>query len=273
MVQEFYPHPDEFNLGYQSSRKEEKKKKKRWKLVSRLKTFMFSVLLIMPLTIGIGLWDMNSFEFGLKTLKSGNSYVHFEENGGWFFNGRYFVPMQWDQKKGTYQASGAYPGDNGYLVVSCSGDLEVSGRGVTMQDPFSQKPGLYRDTTFSFNTAYIDEYNQDRFTLSGKWQGTVEPDYPYPYAYPVAVEISGLQGVIIVGNTENSNIVSYPVTLVREGSHITLIPEQEIEYVVSTAEREIRFIMKDPVEAILYITEEGIYLATNIFADQIFVKR
>ena len=85
---EFRPHPAEFNLVYQASRrKKEEKKERRWMLARKLKILLTSTLLIMPLTINIGLWDIHSFKFGPGTYECGPSLVHFDDDNGWFYNG------------------------------------------------------------------------------------------------------------------------------------------------------------------------------------------
>ncbi|MBR0385355.1 MAG: hypothetical protein IJI05_02255, partial [Erysipelotrichaceae bacterium] len=218
MKQPFFPHPPEFNLGYKSSERTERKEKtRRWFLAHKLKVMMLSTLLVLPLTVNIGLWDIHSFEFGPGTYSCGSSYVHFDGGSGWFFNGEYFIPMTWNENAYTYEAAGAYPkagnygGNNAeYILAKAGGDMEITRDGIILLDPFTQQKQLYRETEASFNSSAVDAYNRNGAKLYGHWKGKVIPSLGYPVAFPINIYISdGDHTVINVTNTFDGHVQPY----------------------------------------------------------------
>lgn len=278
MKEPFFPHPAEFNLGYKSSEEAQAQKKSRkWVLPHRLKVLMFSTLLVLPLTVNIGLWDIRSFEFGPGTYSCGSSFVHFGEDSGWFFNGEYFIPMTWNQTSNTYEAVGAYPADGGYgghyaeyVQARAGGDIEVSEEGVILLDPFTQQKLLYTPSDASFNTAAIDAYNSQGAQLSGHWKGRVIPAPGYPTAFPISIDISGSTAVLNVTSTEDGHVQSYSGSCSIADCVISFTMGEPLEYILTTADGEISFSYDKEMPGILFFTTSGSYLALNVFTSQLF---
>ena len=279
-MSEFYPQPDEFNLGYKPSHHlKEKRKNRKWKLARKLKILLTSTLLVMPLTINIGLWDINSFKFGPGTYQSSTSYVHFDENSGWFYNGDYFIPLVWDSADYTYSASGAYPAtmnvseiQSDYYLVNSSGDIEVTNKGFYLLDPFTQEKQFY--TYMDKDAAIEKDVNPDLSSviLEGSWNGTIKPYHDYPAAYPQTIGFEDGQAILLIANTYNDYAEIYPLSYQRDGASIIFTPQQPITYTVTANEKDYAFIYDAPIHGILFFSDDGVHLALNVFNSQVFTK-
>ena len=277
---EFRPHPAEFNLGYQASRrKKEEKKERRWMLARKLKILLTSTLLIMPLTINIGLWDIHSFKFGPGTYECGTSLVHFDEDTGWFYNGSYFIPLTWNQTELTYQAAGAYPETSDATAhemdcyyVKAGGDIEVRKDGIVLLDPFSQEKLFYTESKQEVNSSSVDSYNANGISLDGSWKGLITPGYSYPTAYPTDLTFQGTAAWLTATDTYGNGSQRYVLYYSIRDCVLSFSYPQPLTYSIVTPEKTINFEYNDILEGVLFFTQQGTYLHLNVFTSQVFEK-
>ena len=280
---EFRAHPAEFNLGYKPSRKtEEEKKDKKWKLARKLKVLMTSTLLIMPLTINIGLWDIHSFKFGPGTYQCDSSYVHFDENTGWFYDGTFFIPLTWNQELMTYNSKGVYSDnidssvhETEYYHVVAGGDIEVTRDGIILLDPITQQKRFYvtaEEPEYPIMTESIDNYIANGISLDGTWYGQISPGYSHISAYPTQLIISGNTATLLVSDSYSHQLASYPLTLSRDGCVIEFYISEPITYSIETPEKTLNFEYNDIMEGIIFFTEDGTFIELNVFTSQIFER-
>ena len=295
---EFHPNPDEFNLGYKPSKRlAEKRKDRKWRLARKLKVLLTSTLLVMPLTIHIGLWDIHSFEFGPGTYQYENYYVHFEDSKGWFFDGTYFIPMYWNETANTYDAAGAYPDtmassnlETEFYTVKASGDIEITDTGIILLNPFTQEKELFTpaDVTLKNKSAmveqtengknkiidvtYIDSYNRKGLSFNGSWVGQFTPQYSYPMAYAMGMEFSGNTAEIALTDNTVHDVMTFKLNWSVNRCVLTFEARKEVYYIIDTGEDWYNFWYDDTFYGILFFTENGTYLETNVFTSQIFTK-
>ena len=298
MSNEFYPIPDEFNLGYKPSKRlVEKRKERKWKLARKLKVLLTSTLLVMPLTINIGLWDIRSFEFGPGTYQYENYYVHFEDSKGWFFDGTYFIPMYWNEAANTYDAAGAFPEtteastlDTNFYTVKASGDIEVTDTGVILLNPFTQEKELFTPANVTLkngsamvedpddgknkviDVTYIDDYNRHGLSFNGSWVGQFTPQYSYPMAYAIGMDFSGNTAEIALTDNVVHDIMTFRLNWTISRCVLTFNARKEVYYMIPVEDGWKNFWYDDTFYGILFFTEKGMYLETNVFTSQIFTK-
>ena len=275
---EFRPHPAEFNLGYKASRrKKEEKKERRWMLARKLKVLLTSTLLIMPLTINIGLWDIHTFKFGPGTYECGTNLVHFDDNTGWFYNGSYFIPLTWNQDALTYEAVGAYPEVSDATVhemntyyVKAGGDIEVRKDGIVLLDPFSQEKLFYTESKQEVNSAFVDAYNASGISLDGTWRGLITPGYSYPTAYGTQLSFSGTAAWLTASDTQAHGSQTYVLYYSIKDCVVHFSYPQAMTYVISTPEKDINFEYNDVLEGVLFFAQQGTFSELNVFTSQVF---
>lgn len=280
---EFRPHPEEFNLGYKPTRRtKEEKKERKWRLAHKLKVLMTSTLLIMPLTIHIGLWDIHSFKFGPGTYQCDSSIVHFDENTGWFYDGTFFIPLTWNQEEMTYNASGVYSDnihssahETEFYHVVAGGDIEVTRDGFILLDPVTQQKRMYttaEKTDTPIRSDAIDNYIANGIDLNGTWYGQISPGYSHISAYPTQLIISGNTATLLVSDTYSHQLASYPLTLSRNGCIIDFYISEPLTYSIETPEKILNFEYNDIMEGIIVFTEDGTFIELNVFTSQIFER-
>ena len=284
---QFNPRPDEFNKGYQGgTKKEEKEKSKdKLKIYQRARTFLATTLIILPLTVNVGLWTLTSFQFGPGLYKAEDHFLCLEEdNDGWLFDGNYFVPLLWNNQSKIYEVQGAYPASAKgglayaeYYLLNTRGRFEVEEKYMSLIDPFTQESADFypvKNKNLDPESYAIDAYNDNNLTLQGKWAGLYRPATEYPSAYPSRLTIrDGGYAYLGIGNTVNNNEIYVGMTWKLEGSHLIFTYDGAIDYSFEADGKTLRFVYDRPLEGIIFFTEDGAYIALNVFASQIFKIR
>ena len=307
---EFRPLPEEFNLGYKPPvKEEEEEKKKKKRKLRKVLVLATAVLIILPLTLRTGLFSdpssagnaasnatadpsannmtgepdpENAVRLNEGTYYSGETYAHFDNAKGWFFNGEYFIPLEYDAETLEYRAAGAYPESLGLSLdstayyVTAKGEIGIEGDNLLIYDPFTQKTAEFRPSSASFDTTYIDRANSLSFEIGmpfGSWTGTLEPSADHPMAYLKSVLLSP-DGTLTVtaGDTETSNTRVYNGSWTLKDGILQTSFDLPLEYEIKAGESTIRYTFKQQPEGILLYSEKGCYLYLNIFASQVFVR-
>lgn len=306
---EFHPLPDEFNLGYRPPVKHEEEKEKKRRQLRKLILYAAVVLFVLPFTLRTGIFSeaggnskpdpgQNENNPGGEiipgendpekevpvlpegTYYSGGTYVCFSRGKGWFFNGEYFIPMEYDTEKMTYRAAGAYPESEGMGLVStvhyisCEGDVEMLRHDVRLYDPFRQKTAVFMPTEMPFDTMYIirafSAVQTERY-IAGTWTGAYTPDGSIPMAYLKSMTLDAAGGLqITVGNTENEYTQVYAGSWSLEDGVLKTSFSLPLKYEIVTDERTITCTFEQMPEGILFYTQRGYHLYLNIFSSQLF---
>ena len=286
---EYNRQPDEFNKNRRITQKKqenEEEKKDINKIYRRVRVFLASTLIILPLTVHVGLWNLSHFEFGPGLYKSGDHFLYLEEdNDGWFFDGSYFVPLLWNNESRIYEVHGACPENiyggspyAEYYLLNTRGKFETEEKYMSLTDPFTQLSEEYYPVK-NINlkrpvSDAVDAYNDNALDLKGKWTGMYKPATEYASAYPNRLTIKdGGKAYLGIANTENGYEMYVSMSWKLEGNHLIFTYDSPIDYSFNTEERTMRFVYDRPLEGIVFFTEDGAYIAFNVFASQIFKIR
>lgn len=304
---EFRPLPDEFNLGYVPPVKEEEEEKKKKKRRQLRKLLMMAAVLfiIFPLVLDTGLFHKaepqpenvpppviaetpapvvtpeptptpestpTPVPYPHGTFVSGETYVHLEEEGSWFFNGRYFIPLSYDTETLAYHAAGAYPAEEGMALtstvyyVTSDGTVEEEGGSLRLFDTFTQETVLFAPSDASFHPAYLDA------ELTGGWQGMHTPAADYPMAYIKSMTLASETLMIIVGDNQSENQTVYSGSYALEDGVLKTSFDLPIVYQIVMADQIVECRFEQDPEGIVFYTEDGCFLFLNIFSSQLFTR-
>ena len=307
---EFRPLPEEFNLGYKPPVKEEEeeKKKKRKRRLRKILALAATVLIILPLALRTGLFsdpssrgdassnaavvpasniqpDEKDPETDTVLLKegtyySGETYAHFENARGWFSNGEYFIPLQYDPETLRYTASGAYPETIGMALdstayyVSAEGEIGIKEEDLILYNPFTQKTDRFAPSSRIFDTTYINKAHALSFevgSLLGNWTGVLSPASDHPMAYLKSLELlPDGRLVIVAGDTETTETKTFTGGWEFANGVLHTSFELPLEYEIKNGDSVIRYTFDQMPEGILFYDEQGCYIYLNIFASQLF---
>ncbi len=293
--------PDEFNIGYDSSREKKPEEEKRRGIYRILRIFVAVTLLIFPLTIRQGLISLLPeeevipdippvvdpvtppepirYEINGSTYKADGIYVHFNEKKGWFYDGKYFIGFSWDESTGKYSAAGTVP-DSGTVAtltstvsyLKCEGTIESNEANdeLIMYEPFGQNDKLFIRTEEKINDRFIDILNYENFLFAGYYEGKYVPDFGFDALYVSRIAADGSNMVITLANTANSNVSEITASYSYSEGVISISLDHPFEYELTTDAGTKKYIFNDPLEAVVFATDEGMYMGMNLFCWQVF---
>ncbi len=293
--------PDEFNLGYDSLRKKKPEDEKRRGIYRILRIFVAVTLLIFPLTIRQGLIHLLPeeevipdtppvvepdtppepirYEIKGSTYKADGVYVHFNESNGWFYDGNYFIGFTWDELTNKYNAAGSLPDPgNGSSLTStvsylrCEGTIESNEANdeIIMFEPFGQNDKKFIRTEEKVSDRFIDILNYENYVFAGYYDGKYIPDFGFDSLYVSKIAADGKNMLISISNTANSEISEISASYSYSNGVITIELDNPFEYELITDAGTKRYVFNDPVEAVVFVSEEGMYMGMNLFCWQVF---
>ena len=306
MMPEYRRLPDEFNRDSQSSLTVPEKRKSAVR--KRMLTFFIAAALmfVLPLTVGVGLGTKQAsspmpdpspdpapvpvpgpimpevFTFKPGIYEAAGSYAEFYEDGsGWFYNGKYFLPMTWNPDTNEYRCAGVYPeimniskpsGTVYYAVSEGTVEVDAERRGIRIMDPFRQMTFLFTVSSKSFDTEFIDAYLNNPVLPEGRWDGLMIPKTEYVSAYVMGMETFKDHATLFLTDSDTLRRESTPVSvgLSMKDCVIQMEPAEPLEYYVHIGDREVLFRHPDPLEAGLFFTDEGMYIFTYLFSFQVY---
>ncbi|MBE6103911.1 MAG: hypothetical protein IIY51_02215 [Erysipelotrichaceae bacterium] len=293
--------PDEFNIGYDSSRNKKPEEEKRRGIYRILRIFVAVTLLIFPLTIRQGLISLLPkeevipdtppvvdpvtppepirYEINGSTYKADGIYVHFNEKNGWFYDGKYFIGFSWDEPTGNYSAAGSVPdNDAGSSLTStvsylrCEGTIESNEANdeLIMYEPFGQNDKLFIRTEDKINDRFIDILNYENYLFAGYYEGKYVPDFGFDALYVNRIAADGSNMVMTIANTANTDLTEVSASYTYSGGVIIINLDTPFEYELTTEAGTKKYIFNDPLEAVVFVTEDGMYMGMNLFCWQVF---